>query len=112
MKPETKKRIKSVAIGVGWVSLGSAIMIGIVFAILLVPGIIGTWLDDMYIDVEYIGLVTDKWIRNEPAFWIIGNSENYYLEINDNHIVNVDAFEYYNTDIGSYRNWTTRELKT
>ena len=67
--------------------------------------------DELYIDVEHEGLVTDKWIINKPVWWIIGNTDKFYLEINNDFTVKVDDFEYYNTNIGGFRNWTTTELR-
>lgn len=73
---------------------------------------IETVYDEIYIDVENVGIVTDKWIRDEPAFWIFGSIDNYYIEVNDKKVEMVDAFTFYNTDVGSFRNWTTKELRS
>lgn len=67
-------------------------------------------LDDFYVDVHHEGVITDKWTKEEGGF-LLGSSTCYYLEINDYFTVKVDHLEYYNTDIGGYRNWTTSRLK-
>jgi hypothetical protein len=72
---------------------------------------ITNYIDTLYIDVNHIGIVTDKWIKHDTSFWIFGNKDYYVLEINNDHTEEVSDNVYYNTDIGDYRNWTTKELK-
>jgi len=66
--------------------------------------------DSMYIEIEHEGIITDKWKRIEPVF-LMGGDERFYFEINNNFTVRVEADEWYNYEVGQYRNWTTTEFR-
>lgn len=81
------------------------------FLLFYVGPVVRDAIDDMYYVDYRVNIVTDKWIKNAPAFLIFGQCDKYFLEINNNYTVEVDDFEYYNTNIGDYRNETVNIMK-
>jgi len=85
-----------------------------VFLIAVVPGQIEDYnkeMNKLYVTTEHIGIVTDKWIKQDTAFFIWGTHDVFILEINNDFTENVEDIVYYSTGVGDYRNWTTRTLK-
>jgi len=86
----------------------------IAFSAIVLPSAIrelNSEMDALYVVVNHIDIVTDKWVKSDTAFWVFGNKDVFIIEINNDFTKEVSDKTYYNTNIGDYNNWTTKELR-
>jgi len=86
-----------------------------IFVIAVLPTTINelnTELDNAYIKINHVGIVTDKWVKQDTAFFVFGTKDVFVLEINNDFTKDVSDQIYYSTNIGDYSNWTTKTIKS
>jgi len=67
---------------------------------------------NFFIEVNHIGLVTNKWTEIQPAALCFGSKTIYKIQVNGNFTVEVSDDDYYNYIVGSSTySWTTTEIK-